>query len=100
MPAETARLARPVGRRDRLAVAILLCACALAAVGTARAQGESPPPGRGCVQADVAGVLGGGTVRGCGRGAFAVCRVYAAASPSLAAQCARARPVDRSHGNP
>jgi hypothetical protein len=102
VPADTARLVRPVGRRDLRVVAILLCVCALAVlVGAARAQGGSPPAaGRGCVRADVAGLLGGGTVRGCGRHADAVCRAYAGISAGLAAQCAGRRRGDGGDGNP
>jgi hypothetical protein len=92
MPAEAARLRRGAPRRDLRIGAILLCACALALlVGAARAQGGAPPAGTRCVRADVPGVLGGGTVRGCGRRAAAVCTAYAPMSASLAGQCARLR---------
>jgi hypothetical protein len=89
VPAEHARLVRPVTGRDLRVVAILLAVCAVAvAFGAAAAQGGPAPSGRGCVQADVAGVMGGGTVRGCGDRAAAVCRVYAPVSAQVAAQCA------------
>lgn len=92
MPAEAARLVRPVARRDRRIIAVVLCACVLAVVlAAARAQGGSPPAGRGCVQADIAGVLGGGTVRGCGGRAASLCRAYAGVSATVAAQCRELR---------
>jgi hypothetical protein len=92
VPAEAARLGRPVARRELRIVAVVLCACALAVVlAGARARGGAPPAGRGCVQADVAGVLGGGTVRGCGGRAASLCRAYAGVSASVAAQCRELR---------
>jgi hypothetical protein len=98
MPADANRLQRPVGRRDRRLLIALACVLAVAvAAAIVLPRGGAPAQAQpGCIVANVAGVLGGGTVTGCGRRAAVVCRMYAAAYASVAAQCAalpRERPA-------
>ena len=88
MPADAARLRRPVGDRDRRFFAALAL---LAAVGTTAGvlgfgHGGSSGATR-CLAFDRPGVMGGGTWRYCGVRATAFCRVHAADSRELAAKC-------------
>jgi hypothetical protein len=90
MPAEAARLHHPLGARDRRLIVLLACVAVLAiplgflVVRPHGGDGAAP----GCIRADVAGIMGGGTIAGCGSDASALCKVYAAAYASVAAQCA------------
>ena len=71
MPAESARLLRPVGRRDRRFLGIALAAAALAApAGVVLAAGSSKPP-PGCVRTLEPGFMGGQTVTKCEKPAAA-----------------------------
>ena len=89
MPAEAHRLHHPVGPRERRLLAVLACAAALAVavalvLDDGRPQAQVEP---GCVAGTVAGVMGSGTIAGCGRGATRLCRMYATTYAALAAQC-------------
>lgn len=89
MPSEAARLARPVGARDRRFFAALAL---LAAVGTSLGvvffgHGGGAPASARCLTYDQAGVLGGGTWHLCGADAAAFCRAHAAGDHALAAKC-------------
>jgi hypothetical protein len=92
MPAEAHRLQQPIGVRDRrllwafAALSALAVLIALAVSVPHRGSHARPRPG--CISAPVAGVMGGGTVKGCGARAAALCRTYAATFDAVAVQCA------------
>ncbi|HUZ84161.1 MAG TPA: hypothetical protein VMU66_05665 [Gaiellales bacterium] len=93
MPAEARRLQQPVGVRDKRLLAALACGSVLAVAAeftVARTQ-PSQPVQPGCVAATVAGVMGGGIVKGCGADAAVVCRTYAARYERVAARCRAVR---------
>jgi hypothetical protein len=91
MPAEVGRLQHKLGGRDKSLLGLVGCAAVLAVpLGLVLSHGGSAAqPQPGCVSADVAGLMGGGTVKGCGAAAKALCRLYASSYPGIARQCAR-----------
>jgi hypothetical protein len=92
MPAEAHRLQQPIGVRDRRLLWALAALSGLAVVIALAVsvphRGSHAQPRPGCISAPVAGVMGGGTVRGCGARAADLCRTYAATFDAVAAQCA------------
>lgn len=88
MPAEAARLHRPVGERDRrFFAALALLAAAGTAAGVLLCGHGGRSTARRCLAFDQPGVMGGGTWRYCGDDAAAFCRTHAAESAQLAAKC-------------
>jgi hypothetical protein len=65
MPSESARLRRPVERRDRRFLGIVLAAAVLAAPAGVVLAGESSKARPGCVQTLERGFMGGQTVTRC-----------------------------------
>lgn len=89
MPAESARLLRRIGRRDRWFVAII-AGGALAATPAAILLSDSGAPGSagaGCVSAIVPGFMGGETHVYCGAEARAFCRSEVARGGETATAC-------------
>ena len=88
MPSEAARLARPVGDRDRrfFASLALLAAAGTGAGALFLGHGGGAAASR-CLTYDAAGVLGGGTWHLCGSAAGAFCRAHRGESETLAAKC-------------
>jgi hypothetical protein len=89
LPSEAARLARPVGARDRRVFAALAL---IGAAGTTAAtlffgHGGGAADTARCVSYDAAGVLGGGTWHLCGDQAAAFCRTHRDESATLAEKC-------------
>jgi hypothetical protein len=90
MPAEAARLKRRIGHRDRRFFAAIACATLVGtpAIVLASHHGGSQASHQDatCIEADHAGVLGGGTYHYCGADAVAFCRRFAD-DDSVAAKC-------------
>ncbi len=95
MPAEVQRLHHPIAQRDRnllrlvaIAFAVALLAVAAAIVIDQHETSQAHTGTRGCVTGSVAGLMGGGTVKGCGAaGAANICHLYAVDHADIAAQC-------------
>ncbi len=85
---------RPLGRRDRIVIAIVLGAVAIAAgVGSFAYLDRNGSPGssgKGCVVVTVPASLGGATIRRCGARAVAFCRSEALRNATIADACRRA----------
>lgn len=89
MAAESERLRRRLGRRDRWFL-LLVAAAALVAIAVGLvAAGHGPRSRTDCVAFSHPNFTGGATYRYCGRQALAFCRHTPAPSPALVAQCAR-----------
>jgi hypothetical protein len=83
---------RPLGRRDRIVIAVVVCAAALAAgvggyVYVGRSSGSSD---EGCVVVTLPASLGGETIHRCGAAAVAFCRAEAPRNGKVADACRRA----------
>jgi hypothetical protein len=87
VPAESQRLLRRVGARDRRFLAVVAGVAAIATPVAVVFSGSHPPSG--CVTTTRAGFMGGQTYRYCGAAAVVACRTRAARDPSLAASCRR-----------
>ena len=88
MPSEAARLARPIGPRDRrLFAALALVAACGATTGVVLFGHGGGAQASGCLSYDAPGVLGGGTWHVCGGDAVAFCRAHRGESRALAAKC-------------
>jgi hypothetical protein len=76
-------------KRDKQFLGGVALASAIAiGVGFAVPHGSAEAePKPGCIKATVAGVMGGGTIHGCGADAKALCRMYAPRYPTVARQC-------------
>ncbi len=90
MPSEAARLARPLGARDRrFFAALALAAAGGTSVGVLLfGHGGGGASSARCLTYDQAGVLGGGTWHLCGADAATFCKAHAAGDTALAAKCA------------
>ena len=92
MPAESHRLTRRLGRRDRwfiaLSAAVAVVAVVAILVGT-RGSGSSARDGSRCVVVESAGFMGAVHTRYCGTRATRVCRTRASHEDELPAQCAK-----------
>jgi hypothetical protein len=87
VPAESSRLGRRLGARDRLFLAAFACAVVVAVpVGILVSHEGSGGSGR-CITEQSVGFMGAQWLHLCGTKADAECKRAAAASTSLAAQC-------------
>jgi len=77
-------------RRDKQFLGGVAAASAMAvAIGFLVPHGSAEAqPKPGCISATVAGVMGGGTVHGCGAATKSLCRMYAPRYSIVARQCA------------
>lgn len=87
MPAESARVRRPLGRRDRCFLALAACAALAATSAAAVVGGRGSEPAPGCVATIQPGFMGGQTSTVCGTKAIELCRARAEDDASLAADC-------------
>jgi len=83
---------RPLGRRDRAVIAVVVCAAAIAAGAGSYVyvDGSSGSSDRGCVVVTLPASLGGETIRRCGARAVAFCRAEAPRNRTVADACRRA----------
>jgi hypothetical protein len=90
VPAESSRLRRRLGARERLFIAAIACAVVAAVpIGIVVAHQGSGGPPRHCVTELRASIMGGATFTFCGKAANRECVRAAAKIASLAAQCRR-----------
>jgi hypothetical protein len=82
---------RPLGRRDRLVIAVVVCAAAIAtAAGSyAYVSSSSGSSDEGCVVVTVPASLGGAQIRRCGAQAVVFCRGEAPRNEKIADACRR-----------
>ncbi len=83
---------RPLGRRDRVVIAVVVCVAAIAA-GAGSYAYVSHSPGssdEGCVVVTLPATLGGERIRRCGARAIAFCRAEAPRNGKVADACRRA----------
>ncbi len=91
---------RPLGRRDRVVIAVVACAAAIAA-GAGSYAYVSRSPGssdEGCVVVTLPASLGGERIRRCGSQAVAFCRDEAPRNGIVAEACRRAGVAVRPSG--
>jgi hypothetical protein len=91
VPAESSRLERRIGARDRWFLGLLACALLIVAVGAILLRGDDSGSrmGAGCVSTNRPGFTGAATYTYCGKDARAFCRRFTADDRDVAAQCQR-----------
>jgi len=96
MTGQSRRLSEPLrwGRREKVAVAVVLSCVALALAGLAAFALSSGAPARaGCISLTFASTLGGATVHECGTRARGLCaspEAFHAVAQELRSECRRA----------